>query len=97
MHCIKLVVKNLQESEQPFVLVQCHINTMTTASDKICLMVIGQIYWLSMKWLTRYSSKNTIERKQFIPDIQPYEVSPRENVISTEHHSNVCHQDILQN
>lgn len=60
MHCIKLVVKNLQQSEQPFVLVQYHINTVTTASDKICLMVIRQIYWLSMKWLTRYSSKNTI-------------------------------------
>lgn len=33
----------------------------------------------------------------FIPDIQTYEVSPRENVVSTEHHSNVCHQDVLQN
>lgn len=97
MQGITLVVKYLQQYEQLFVLVQYHINTMTTASDKICLIVIGQIYWFSMKWLTRYSSKNTIERKQFIPDIQPYEVSPRENVISTEHHSNVCHQDILQN
>jgi len=40
------------------------------------------------------------KRKQawdFIPDVQTYEVSPRENVISTEHHPNVRHQNILQN
>lgn len=56
MQGIKLVMY-LQQYEQLFVLVQYHINTVTTASDKICLMVIGQIYWLSMKWLTRYSTK----------------------------------------
>lgn len=33
----------------------------------------------------------------FIPDIQTYEVGPRENVVSTDNHPNICHQDILQN
>lgn len=33
----------------------------------------------------------------FIPDIQTYEVGPRKNVVSTDHHANICHQDILQN
>lgn len=28
-------------------------------------------------------------------DVQTYEVGPRENVISAEHHPYVCHQDVL--
>lgn len=35
--------------------------------------------------------------KPFIPDIQPDEVGTRENVIFTEHHPDVRHQDVLQN
>lgn len=43
--------------------------------------------------------EHTLENKprSFLPDIQTYEVSPGENVVSAEHHPNVCHQDILQN
>lgn len=41
--------------------------------------------------------KNILEVKAFIPDIQPDEVGTRENVIFTEHHPDVRHQDVLQN
>lgn len=36
------------------------------------------------------------ETCHFIPDIQPDEVGPWEDVVTTKDHSNVRHQDILQ-
>lgn len=36
------------------------------------------------------------ETCRFIPDIQSDEVGPWEDVVTTENHSDVCHQDILQ-
>lgn len=37
------------------------------------------------------------ESWSFIPDIQPNEVGPWEDVVTAQHHSDVRHQDILEN